>query len=329
MSFRILITSRSFGREDPGPLRMLEQAGCELIWSPFHRPLTDEELAGLVGNVDGIIAGLDWVGPHTLTKGAPRLRVVSRTGVGYDRIDIDTATRLGVAVTITLGANSEAVADLTIGLLIALARQIPEADRSLRAGEWNQYTGRELWRKRLGLVGLGHVGKGVARRAAAGFAMEVVAYDTVWDDAFSRKWGVRRAQSLDEIFETCDFVSLHVPETPATRHLVNRDRLRRMKPTAYLVNTARGGLVDEEALVEALREGWIAGAAIDVFEKEPPVGSALLELPNVVVTPHIGAHTVEAVRKMSQMAAENLLAVLVERRLPNGIVNPEALQSRR
>ncbi|WP_324715815.1 phosphoglycerate dehydrogenase [Carboxydochorda subterranea] len=327
MTYRILVTSLSFGREDATPVRMLEDAGCEVIRNPAGRPLSDEELAGLVGEVDGIIAGVDWIGPRTLSRGVPRLRIVSRTGVGYDRVDVETATRLGVAVTITPGANSEAVADLAMGLLIAVARQIPEADRTLRDGRWHRYTGRELWRKRLGLVGLGRIGKGVARRAAGGFAMEVLAYDVVWDEPFCRQWGVMRAGSLDEIFETCDFISLHVPETAQTRHLVNEERLRRMKRTAYLVNTARGGLVDEAALARALQEGWIAGAALDVFEKEPPASSPLLGLPNVVVTPHIGAHTVEAVGEMSRMAARNLLALLVEGRVPEGLVNPEALRS--
>lgn len=326
MGFRVLVTSTSFGEGDPEPFRMLAEAGCEVLRSPHGRPLSDEELADLVGEVDGMIAGLDRIGPRTLHRAAPRLRVISRYGVGYERVDVETATRLGVVVTITPGANTQAVADLALGLMLAVCRRIPEADRATRAGGWPRLVGTELWGKRLGLVGLGRIGKAVAQRAAGGFSMKVLAYDVQWDEAFAARWGVERAEHVDRVFAESDFVSLHVPLTPETHRLVNRERLRSMKPTAYLVNTSRGGLVDEAALAEALREGWIAGAALDVFENEPPVGSPLLEAPNLVLTPHMAAHTREAVSAMGRMAAANVLQVLVEGTCPAAAVNPEAFR---
>lgn len=323
--WRVLVTSQSFFEAAPEAARMLEEAGVHLVRLSVDRPLQDEELARWVGDVDGIIAGVDRVGRATLQRGVPRLRVIARTGVGVDSIDLAAATELGVVVTNTPSANAESVAELTIGLVIALARGILEADAAVRAGSWTRRLGRELHGKCLGVVGFGRIGQEVARRALA-FGMRVVAFDPLVGAGVAASMGVRLEGFLCVVQEA-DFLTLHVPLLPETRHLIDEAVLRRMKPTAYLINTARGGLVDEAALARALREGWIAGAACDVFEEEPPLRSPLLDVPHVLLTPHIGGHTQEAAARMAWMAAKNLLAVLLGERPPHP-VNLQVLERR-
>lgn len=317
----VLITTRSFAEGGPEPLALLERAGVEVRRPPIGRPLGDDEMAALVGEIDGIIAGLDRIGPRALTRGAPRLRVVARNGVGVDGIDLATATRLGIVVTNAPGVNTEAVADLVFGLMVGAARHLVEVDRAIRDGGWTRILGQELYRKTLGLIGFGLAGRAVARRAR-GFEMRVLAIDPAPDEPVARSLGVELT-TLDAVLEGSDFVSVHVPLTPDTAHLIGETELRRMKRTACLINTARGGVVDEAALVRALREGWIGGAGCDVFVNEPPVNSPLLTAPRLILTPHIGAHTVEAVTRGALVAVENLLAVLGGRPAPNA-VNPEA-----
>ncbi|MEW6046679.1 MAG: phosphoglycerate dehydrogenase [Bacillota bacterium] len=318
--WRVLVTPASFGQGDPGPLERLMRAGIEVVRSPVGRPLTDHELAGLLGDIDGIVAGVDHIGREALAAGRPRLKVISRYGVGIDTVDLAEATRCGVVVTNTPGANSDAVADLVFGLMISLARHIPEANEATRQGRWERFMGQELTGKTLGLVGFGRVARAVARRAA-GFAMRVLACDVVWDGEQAGRLGVERA-GLEELLQQADFLSLHAPLTPETHHLIGARALRSMKPTAYLINTARGGLVDTQALVQALSEGWIAGAALDVYEAEPPSDPQLLQAPHLILTPHMGAHTTEAATRMGYLAADNLLAVLQGLR-PEHVVNPE------
>lgn len=281
-------------------------------------------MAELLGDIDGIIAGVDRIGPRSLARGHPRLKVIARNGSGVDGIDLATATRLGIVVTNAPGANAEAVADLVFGLMIAAARHLVELDRTVREGRWTRILGRELHRGTLGLIGLGQVGRAVARRAA-GFEMRVLACDPAVGVEAARSLGVTLT-SLERLLAEADFVSVHVPLTAETTRLVGEAELRRMKPTAYLINTARGGIVDEGALARALHEGWIAGAACDVFEREPPAGSPLLGAPRLLLTPHIGAHTREAAARGALAAVDNLLAVLQGRPAPN-VVNPEVRPS--
>jgi len=304
--WRVLITARSFADAGAEPSARLEHAGVELLYPPVASPLTDDMLAEFLGDVDGIIAGVDRIGPLSLARGYPRLKVIARNGVGVDGIDLATATRLGIVVTNAPGTNTEAVADLVFGLMIGLARHLPELDRAVREGCWTRVLGRELHRSTLGLIGLGQVGRAVARRAA-GFEMRLLATDPAVSEPVARQLGVTLT-SLDAVLAEADFVSVHVPRTPHTIHLVGEAQLRRMNPSAYLINTARGGIVDEAALARALHEGWIAGAACDVFEREPPVGSPLLGAPRLILTPHIGAHTREAVARGAT---------------PSNVVNPE------
>lgn len=324
--WQVLITARSVVEVGAEPLARLRQAGVEIIQTSGERPLRDAELAELVGAIDGIIAGVDQVGPLTLQRAVPRLKVVARNGVGIDTVDVSTATHLGIVVTNAPGVNTEGVADLVFGLMIGVARHLVEADRSVRDSQWVRVLGTELYGRCLGLVGFGLIAQAVARRAG-GFEMRVLAVDTVPDEAVARRLGVQLT-SLDAVLAEGDFVSIHVPLAADTRQLIGEPQLRRMRPTAYLINTARGGIVDEAALARALQEGWIAGAACDVFEQEPPVGSPLLAAPRLLLTPHIGAHTTEGAMRGAAVAVENLLTALRGDRPPNE-VNPEVFGRRR
>lgn len=316
---RVLVTATSFGKVSDRGKRMLEEAGCELLFNPYGRPYTETELIEAVRGIDGIIAGVDPFSEAVLAR-ADRLRVIARRGAGVDAVDLAAATARGIAVTNTPGANSTAVADLTLGVMLAISRNLLPSAVALREGRWFRPLGRELGGRTLGLLGLGRIGRAVARRAA-GFGMRVVAHDPNWPTEEAARLGVERA-SQAEVLAQSDYVSLHLPLTPETEGLIGEAELRAMRPTAYLINTARGELVQEEALVRALREGWIAGAALDVFRQEPPFGSPLMELPNVLPTPHLSSQTEEAVEAMDLGAVENLLAVLAGRRPPD-LVNPE------
>jgi D-3-phosphoglycerate dehydrogenase len=224
-----------------------------------------------------------------------------------DHIDLTAAARRGVVIANCLGTNDQSVADLTIGLMISIARNIPSVDSKVRHGGWGAHAGNELWKKTIGLVGLGRIGRGVAKRAL-GFDMKVLAYDP-----YVKSGDVEQGISLvsfDEVLKEADYISLHAALSEETRHMVGAAQLKSMKPTAYLINTARGALVDEVALYDALAQKQIAGAALDVFNEEPPKDSPLLQLENLVITPHIGAHTRESIERMGVMAAGNVLQTL-------------------
>jgi D-3-phosphoglycerate dehydrogenase len=281
----VAVTPRSF-RQTPGEhLARLE--ALDVRFPEQDRPLDEGEMIALVDGCAGLIVGVDPVTRRVLEAGP--LRAVVKYGSGMDNIDIATAEGLGVKVSSTPGANARSVAELAIALLLALARDVGHHDRSVRAGSWNRRTGIELAGKRLGLVGYGAVGRQVAR-IARGLDMDVVAHDPFVEEADVP------LVSLEEVLEESDAVSLHLPLTAETRGLIDAHALGRMKAGAFLVNTARGGLVDEAALADALRRGWLAGAALDGFDAEPPAGSPLLALENVVLSPHAGAATIEAVR---------------------------------
>lgn len=267
-------------------------------------------------------------------EAAPHLRGVANYAVGYDNVDVEAATELGIPVSNTPGVLTDTTADLAWALLMATARRVPEADRYTREGRFRIWgpnlllgadvsTGGSGRRKVLGIVGFGRIGQAVARRAS-GFDMEILAADPRHRDrveAAGHSW-VR----LDELLKRSDFVSIHTPLTAETRHLIGEDELRRMKPTAHLVNVARGPVVDEAALVRALRDGWIAGAGLDVFEDEPELAPGLADLPNVVVTPHIGSGSRDTRGEMARIAAVNALHHLRREKAPN-TVNPEVYRS--
>jgi D-3-phosphoglycerate dehydrogenase len=305
---RVLVTPRSYARDDPALRSHLEAAVGEVVYSTVGRALTAEELLELIPGVDGFIAGLDAI-TREVMQAAGRLKIIARYGVGVDNVDLEAARERGIVVTNTPGANSVSVAELTVGLLFALLRTIPEAAATTRAGEWPRMQGLTLAGKVVGLIGFGAIGKEVARRLG-GFQCTLLACDPAADRAQAEALGVQ-IRPHEEIIREADILSLHLPLLPETREMVNADFLGRMKPGAFLINTARGELVDEGALVAALASGHLRGAALDVFSQEPPDGqNPLLAMPQVIVTPHIGSHTDGAANAMGWMALRDLLAVL-------------------
>jgi glyoxylate reductase len=309
---RILVT-----RQLPdGGLDPLVAAGHELVQREGDEPYTPDELAGLAADVDGIVCILtDRIDAEVLRAGAPRLQVVANVAVGYDNIDVVSATELGIAVCNTPGVLDETTADLAFLLILAASRRATDAEADLRAGRWTgfhigDFLGVDVHGATLGIVGYGRIGRAVARRAA-GFGMEVL-HHTRTDTGITGWVG-----ELDELLPRCDIVSLHVPLHDATRALIDARRLALMKPSAVLVNTARGPVVDEEALATALEDGAIFAAGIDVYEREPAVHPRLLAAPHAVLLPHIGSATEATRRRMAQLASEGAVAVLAGERPPN------------
>lgn len=307
-SCRVLVTPTSFGANDPRLRAELEAAVGSVIYNPTNRPLSSTEVADFLPGCDGFIAGLDVI-DRTALAAADRLKVIARYGAGVDRVDLDAARAKGIVVTNTPAANASAVAELTVGLLLALARTIPAASAATKSGGWPRLSGVSLEGKTVGLLGLGAVGRQVARRLA-GFDCVIVAYDPVVDAHTAAEQGATLLP-LDEVIGQTDFLSLHLPALPQTRGMVNAAFLAQMKPGAYLVNTARGELIVEADLLAALQSGRLRGAALDVFAVEPPgAENPLLALPQVIATPHTGAHTDGATNAMGWGALRDCLAVL-------------------
>jgi glyoxylate reductase len=320
-------------RRIPEPaLDLLREAGD--VWvSPDDRPLETDELHRAVAGADVALTLLhDRVDDAFLEAAGPQLRAVANVAVGFDNIDVPAATRRGVLVTNTPGVLTEATADLAFALILAVTRRLGEGERLIRAREpwsWHMFMllGSGLQDKVLGVIGLGAIGRAVARRAVA-FGMRIVyTEEREVEPAVEAELGGARKVQLDELLAEADVVTIHAPLLPDTRHLMNAERFARMKDTAYLVNSARGPIVDEAALVDALREGKIAGAGLDVFENEPEVHPGLLELDNVVLLPHLGSATIETRTAMGVLAARNAVAVVRGERPPTP-VNPEVLEER-
>jgi D-3-phosphoglycerate dehydrogenase / 2-oxoglutarate reductase len=320
---KILVTARSFRKIEGPHLDILHAAGYELVSSPYDRSLTAAEIAPLLAEVDAGILGVDEINSEALA-GAKNLKVISRYGVGYDSIDLNAATTHGVVVAITAGANSVVVAELAFALILALARMIPYHDRVVKSGKWNRISGIELMGQKLGIIGMGRIGRELASRAAA-FGMKIIYYDPIQppEHLVAAFGGTYR--SFEDLLEESDIISLHLPVTPQTRGLINREALAKMKPTARIVNTSRGALVDEDALYEALSQGKLAGAASDVFNLEPCApDNPLLTLDTFIAAPHMASDTLQTALRMGLMASENALTVLRGERLPdNMVVNPE------
>jgi glyoxylate reductase len=306
---RVLVTRRL----PPGGLDPLE--GHELVQREGDRPLTHEELVDAVAGVDAIVCLLTDRIDAEVIAAAPNLEVVGNVAVGYDNVDVETAQRAGVAVCNTPGVLDETTADVAFGLILAASRRFGEAERDLRAGRWSgwtitQYLGYDVHGATLGLVGYGRIGQAVGRRAA-GFGMRVLHHTR-------RPTGQPgHVASLDELLATADVVSLHVPLSDRTRHLIGRRELVLMKPSAVLVNTARGPVVDSEALAEALESGSIFAAGLDVYEDEPHVPPSLLAAPRAVLLPHVGSGSLQTRTAMTRMAAEGVRAVLAGERPAN------------
>jgi D-3-phosphoglycerate dehydrogenase len=272
------------------------------------KPLSSAQLAELLPDVDGYIAGLDVIDAVALAA-AGQLQVIARYGVGVSNVDLDAAQEKGIVVTNTPGANAKSVAELTMGLILNLVRPIIDAAAQTRQGGWPRTKGHSLVDKTIGLIGLGAIGKEVARRLA-GFDCRILAYDVIVDAEFVAAQSIEIV-SQETLLQQSDIVSLHLPLLPQTSGMVNSDFLQQMKSGAYLINTSRGELVDEEALYAALTAGKLRGAALDAFSQEPPgVENPLLQLPQLIATPHMGAHTDDATNAMGRMALADCLAVL-------------------
>jgi len=267
----------------------------------------------------GVIAGLDRY-DGAIIEDLSGVRAISRYGVGLDNVDLNAATKAGIVVTFTPGANTEAVADLAFALMMAAARGIVKVDTMTRSGGWPKFLGSSVWGKTIGIVGTGAIGRAFARRLA-GFSVKMLLFDIRQDVDFALSIGGEYV-AFDRLLAESDFISLHVPLNSATKGLIGPMQLAMMKPSSYLINTARGGIVDEDALADAIEEGKIAGAALDVFLHEPPVGSRLAKSDKVVITPHMGSHTKEAVAAMGMMAARNLIDAL-DGKMPQHTANPE------
>jgi phosphoglycerate dehydrogenase-like enzyme len=306
--FRVLVTANAFlesGETAAGPL---VAAGAELVAAPRPGPLPEAELIDCLAGCDAVIASSD---PYTraVLQAAPRLRLIARWGVGVDSIDLAAATERGVLVANAPGLTTEAVADYTFAMLLALARRLCPARELMAAGGWGEFRGVDVWRKCLGIVGFGAIGRAVARRAA-GFEMTVLACDPHVDAATVTATGARPV-ALTELLAEADFVTLHAALTPETAGLIDEAALRAMKPAAFLINAARGGLIDEPALLRALREGWIAGAALDVYAAEPlPPAHPLRRLPNCLALPHNAFNSAVTAAAVNHAVTENVLAVM-------------------
>lgn len=303
-------------RQIPGDhLEKLKEAGFEVTVSPFNRPLVTEELLAGIAGVDAILSLLtDKIDGDVMDAAGPQLKIISNYAVGFDNVDVEAATKRGIIVTNTPSDEvNEAVAEHTWALLLALARRIVEADEATRHGAYKGwepdiFLGTNLIGKTLGIVGMGRIGSMVARRAA-GYKMNVLYNKHTPDPDAERELGVKFA-TLDELLGASDFVSLHVPLTPETRHMMNAATFAKMKKGSYLINTARGPIVDERALVNALSDAQIAGAALDVFDNEPNIDPELISNQKVITTPHIASATWEARNKMGEQAVSALIDTL-------------------
>jgi phosphoglycerate dehydrogenase-like enzyme/quinol monooxygenase YgiN len=305
-------------------LAPLADAGFEIRWNDLGRGFTEAEL---VERLDGVVATVAGGEPYNerVLAAAPQLQVVARLGVGYDQVEVPAATRHGVAVAMAFGTNHDAVADHAMALIAAVAHRIAEYDRRARAGGWGSLFHARLHATTVGIVGFGRIGRALAKRCL-GFNMEVLVADPVAEADTVARLGYRLVD-LDELLRQADFVSLHAPLVPETHHLIDARRLALMKPGAYIVNTARGGLIDEAALGEALEQKRIAGAALDVFEVEPlPEASPLRRLEQVVLTPHVAGLSAASLRAMAERCVDNILALTRGRDPGPGLVlNPEVL----
>lgn len=317
---RVLVTWVGYDPQHPRTGGRLAAAGLDVALAPKLGARTTAELASLARDAVAAIVSTDPF-DRTVFAAAPSLRVVARVGVGTDSIDLDAATASGVVVTTTPGANQETTADHALAMILAAVRRLAEHDAAVRRGEWprgGDLTPGELHGTTVGLVGYGAIGRAVGRRLA-GFGVELLVHDPALAGG-----GDARAVTMRELLARADVISLHAPLTAATRGMIGRRELAAVRPGAILVNTSRGGLVDEAALAGALEDGRLAGAALDVFADEPLVPRALTELPSVVLTPHIGGLSVRSIRRMTEAATAQVLAVLLGHS-PDGVVNPAVL----
>jgi len=305
---KILLTTTSY-QDTPGPHHdLLESSGHEIVRE--RGPLPEERMMELAGDFDAFLCGDDAITQAVIDKSLPRLKVISKYGIGLDKIDVDYATEKQIPVLFTPGVNHTTVAEHTFGLLIGITKRIVATASAARNGEWQRITGNEIMGKTIGIVGLGRIGKEVAIRANA-FGMKAIAYDIYWDEEFAEAHQVDRCSSMDEVLENSDIVSLHCFLSDETRGMINKDKIAEMRDGVIVLNCARGELVVTEDMNEGLRSGKVGGYGADVLDVEPPPADhPLLSAPNTVITSHIGSRTHESVIRQATMATENLLRFL-------------------
>ncbi|HKZ93299.1 MAG TPA: glyoxylate reductase [Candidatus Bathyarchaeia archaeon] len=313
-------------------LRIIKEKFDAEVW-PDYAPPPKKVIIEKAARADALATLLSDKIDSEVFDAAPKLKIVAQMAVGFDNIDIPEATKRGICVTNTPGVLTETTADFAWTLLMAVARRVVEGDKYVRTGQWKvgwhpmMLQGRDIYGATLGIVGLGRIGCAIAMRAK-GFNMKVLYHDVVRRPDFEKEYGIEYV-NIDHLFKNADFITVNVPLMKETHHLVNEQKLKMMKKTAYIINNARGPVVDEKALYKALKEGWIAGAGLDVFEQEPiPLDSPLLKLGNVVVAPHISSASYETRSKMAEMVAENLIAFF-EGRTPPNLVNPDAVKMKK
>jgi D-3-phosphoglycerate dehydrogenase len=321
---KVYVLSRSFGKFSEKALKLVESVAK--IECNLYGRLSEEELLEVIKDVDGIIVGADKI-DRKIIENCRKLKIIAKHGVGIDNIDLKAATDNNIVVTSAPHTNAESVADFTIGLILSVARHIPQAHFSTKHGKWEapRFIGNEVYGKTIGIIGLGEIGYRVARRAM-GFSMQILAYDPYISFEKAKETSAR-VVDLETLLRESDFVTLHVPLTDETRGMIGKKELHLMKKTAYLINMSRGTVVDENSLYDALKEGKITGAAIDVYSREPPSKDfPLFELDNVVVTPHIAAYTREAMSRMDETVAEDIVKFFKGEE-PKHIANPEVLKT--
>ena len=287
---------------------VLEKNGLKVTYEP---EITPEQVAEKIGNFEVVVVRSRTKMTRELIEKADKCKIIARVGIGLDNIDQEAAKEKNIRVINAVEGAITAVAELVIGLMISMAREIPRADREIRNGNWikKELMGSELKGKYLGIVGLGNIGKRLGRLARA-LNMNIIGYDVIpIDDEFSKEVGLMKAD-LDTLLSSADYVSFHVPLLDSTRHMINAEKLKMMKNTARIINTSRGGVIDEEALYNSLKDGSLAGAALDVFELEPATENKLITLPNFIATPHIGAQTKEAQLLAANIIAEKIIQIL-------------------
>lgn len=317
---KILLTTTSF-QDTPGAHHdLLAQTGWEIIRA--RGPLNEADTLALVGNAEGYICGDDAITRKVLEKARPKLKIISKYGIGVDKIDVKSCTEFGIPVLFTPGVNHTTVAEHTFLLLLSLEKNFLFHTDSTRSGGWKRKTGHELLDKTIGIIGLGRIGKEVAIRAKA-FGMKPIGFDIYWDEKFAKEHGVKRAASLGEIFAASDYISLHTNLTPETRGMINAKSFARMKKGVLILNCARGEIVNANDMVDALKSGQVGGYGMDVLDKEPPPADhPLLKLPNVVCTPHIASRTYESVVRQATTSVKNLILAMNGEK-PIAQVNPE------
>jgi len=325
MSWKVLITASGFGQTGKHASEILRQAGCQIIIPPKLGPLTASEITRLLPDIDAVLASLDDYSATVLgSSAASSLKIVARWGVGYDAIDVPAATRQGIVVTYTPTMLDDSVADYTFALLLCLARRVHEGHGAMREGGWKIEWGNDIAGKTLGIIGCGHIGMAVARRAH-GFGMRLLAYNRT-PKSEAEKLGVKFV-SLDELLAQSDFISIHAALTPQTRGMIGETQFGKMKPGVFLINTARGAIVDESSLIKSLVEERIAGAALDVFATEPlPADSPLRSAPHLLLSPHQGSSSLETGERVSDAAAKAIVD-LMRGRKPQNVLNPDVFKT--